>query len=558
MSDIEELRKNAVRVDMAQPQRHTVVLPKNNQQQEETDDRISINLSEIAPKEEPDPNIHESLAKDILEGPDSLMAKYIEEKTQEYNDRMATYEQEMEMKAEEEAEQEDKLSEETSEFGIESVYNEPVSMTQAPSNIKVESEDLSVLESEDMEEDEEEYETTNDLPDTEDSDKKADVDDIKKVEEVVETPDIDLDVASVENDVTFESSIVEEDDSANPVDQDEVLENLKALATERLKPVSRSLNISSFTVLKKPTANISSIKTEQVKAAKWVLPVQNSIVLMKEFLGSELESLREYSEDSSSVTSLYRKYKTIYDHIVSPKPATYEQWLKSTPYSDIDHYFFAVYIASFKGANYIPLDCKHKGCEKTFLTEDTDIMKMVKFNTNDAKNKFVELYQTEQTPAGKGIYSSEIVPLSDTIAIGFKDASIYSLFEIASMSQKDREKYSSIIEFIPYIDALYIIHQENQTLEPVGYKIYPDNANKTVKSKIKVFNDVLKNLSVDEFTPIRSYVRAITTRTEGISYIYPSVECPYCNTPTDEVPVSAEELVFTRYQLAALVNTSLK
>ena len=553
MSEIDELQKNAVKVEMTQPQRHRVVLPKNKMNEQpkssNSDDRLTIDLTDIEQKVDESDEIHESLAKDILEGPGSLLDKYINEKTEEYHERMALFDQEKELLEEEEEMRNENGEIEESEFGIESVNEEPVAMQVVEEDITIETEDVSDLNEANTDE-----VVVDEAIDKDTVENK--VEETKK--EVIEAPDIDLDVTNVETETTFESSIIEEDESANQVDQEEVLEHLKALATERLKPVSRNLNISSFTVLKKPTANINAIKTEQVKAAKWVLPTQNSIVLMKEFLGSELEALREYSEDSSSVTSLYRKYKCVYDHIVSPKPATYEQWLKTTPYTDTDHYFFAVYIASFKGANYIPLDCKNKGCEKTFLTEDTPIMKMVKFATEEAKNKFTELYQSEQTPAGKGIYSSEIVPLSDTIAIGFKDASIYSLFEIASMSQKDREKYSSILEFVPYIDALYIIHQENQTLEPVGYKIFPDNANKTVRSKIKVFNDVLKNLTVDEFTPIRSYVRSITSKNEGISYVYPSIECPYCGTPTEELDVSAEELVFTRYQLAALVNTSLK
>lgn len=553
MSGIDELKQNAtepVRINIgAESGKRKPIVLKNVDEPTPSSERIEVDLTAEFPKEQPE-EIHESYVKDILDGEDSPFGKYLKEKKDEYEERMATYEQEKELL--EEAEEESELdSDEEVDFGTDSLannlnndYDESLDEEEDEiAQINVQKEDLG-----DLVESSDEEESYDEEKEVEEKTEEA--------EEEIENPDIDLNVTNIES-KKEDIEIEEEDDSVNDVDQDEMLKHLQKLATERLKPVSQSLNISSFTVLKKPTAKIN-IATEQVKAAKWVIPTQDSVVLMKEFLGSELETLREFSEDTTSVSQLYRKYRTIYDHIASPKPATYEAWLKTTPYSDIDHYFFAVYIASFKGANYIPLDCQEKGCNKTFLTEDVPIMNMVKFATNEAKEKFVKLYESEATPAGKGIYCSEIVPLSNKIAIGFKDASIYSLFEIASLTQKDRDKYSSIVEFIPYIDALYIINEENKTLEPVGYKIFPDNATKTVKSKISTFFKVLKNLSVDEFTPIKSFIRSITSRSEGIGYIYPSVDCPYCGKPTKEIPTSAEELVFTRYQLSALVNTSLK
>jgi hypothetical protein len=299
------------------------------------------------------------------------------------------------------------------------------------------------------------------------------------------------------------------------------------------------------------------LKEQQVKAAKWVLPSQNSTVQMKEYLGSELEALREYSEDASSLTQLSKRFKSIYDHIISPKPATFEAWTKLTPYSDIDHYFFAVYIASFKGANFLPMDCENNKCKETFLTDDINIMDMVKFDNDKAKEKFIELYQNEEVSPSSGLYCTEIVPLSDKVAVGFKEPSVYSLFEIAALSTKNREKYASILDFIPYIDALYLIDKVNSSLIPVGYKVYTDNATKSTLSKVQMYDKVLKTLTVDEFGPIKAYIKAINDRSEGIGYIYPSVTCPKCKTQTTERRTTAEELVFTRYQLGALVNTSL-
>lgn len=565
MSSINDLKENAEtqreRVDIVGVTAKNKPIASVKRSNEANSNRVEIDLTEM-PKEAPPEDIRESFTKDLLEGENSVFGKYLKEKQNEYVERMATFDQEKEM-AEEEAGEKVIVEDGDGELGFESIATDitPVSITfdeddEMEDDIKIElqSEDISELE---------DYSTNVEIDDIEDEIKPVTEEvvlekstKVKEEKEEIEAPEIDLEVKEVA--VDNDDRIVEDDESENEVDQDEVLNHLKKLATEKLKPVSRNLNISSFTILKKPTANIKGLETETVKAAKWVLPTQGSIVMMKEFLGSELEDLRDMSEDSSSVSQLYRKFKCIYDHIVSPKPATYDAWLKSTPYADVDHYFFAVFVASFKGSNYLPLDCANNKCGKTFITDDIPILKMVKFDTKEAKAKFTNIYDNEIKTAGKGLYVSEIVPLSNKIAIGFKDASIYSLFEIASLSNQDKDKYSSIIEYIPYIDALYIIDQENSTLTPVGYKIFPENANKTVKSKIRTFFNVLKNLSVDEFSVIRSYIREITTKNEGISYKNPSVNCPYCGKETVEQPMSAEALVFLRSQLSSLVNTSLK
>lgn len=383
----------------------------------------------------------------------------------------------------------------------------------------------------------------------------------------IENPDIDLEVTSVENtgnaildDIDASLEIEEEEAPEEEDETDEVLKKLQQLATERLKPVSKRLDISSFTVVKKPISNTKQFNVNPVKAAKWVLMNQEATVMMKEFTGAELERLREFTQDSSNSTSaLTKRYRLIYDHIDSPKPASFETWLKTTPYSDEDNYFFAIYIASFKGANYIPRDCSDQNeCKETWLTEDINIMDMVKFNDEEAKKKFTKIYQEENSSMTKaGLYISEIVPLSNTVAVAFKEPSIYTRIELSSIDSEFRTKYAAIMDYIPYIDSIYYIDQEEGTLTPVGYKAFADNNIKTTKSKIQQFAKVLSTLSIDEFGAIRPYVNAVITRDSGMSYIIPECTCPKCGKVVEEGPTTAEELLFTRYQLGALVSTSL-
>lgn len=546
MPGIDDLKQNSnspIRVDIgdeATPSRHRVYTDRDRNRTNPRPitrtmgERIDVNLSNL-PKEEnkeiPGVTVKEDLAKDILTGEDSIFERYKREKQREMNEWVAEKEVEAEVEGQEptyldQLEEEDLEDDGSKESytGMESMYTQHQHEPDPVWN--------SEPETEEVEHSEEEPVST------------------------VEDDDFELDS---ESNSTPLLDLVEEEQEEEEVvnDQEEILKHLQKLATERLKPIANKINISSFTIAKSPTKNLTNLLSKtKVKSQKWVLPVQETTVHMKEFLGSELETLREYSEDTSNISMLFRKYRAVYEHITSPKPTSYEAWLKSTPFADLDHYFFAIYISSFKGSNYLPLDCKEKGCGETFLTEDIPIMDMVKFENDEAKEKFNKIYQEDNPANSKGIYVSEIVPLSNKVAVGFKDASIYSLFEIQSLDEKFRNKYSSIIEFIPYIDAMYLI--EGTSLVPVGYRVYPDNVSKTIKSKIITFSKVFNTLTVDEFGPIRAYIRSVTRTNTGISYVYPSVNCPKCGKPTTEVPASAEELVFTRYQLGALVNTSLR
>ena len=509
----------------------------------------------------------ESIVKDILEGEDSILGKYIKEKEQEAKDWMASKEIEDEMeKASEEEELEKNGTAQDEDGETYSLGNDSNYFAQDSDNsftapdttgIKITEDDLSTLQSIEEEDDEFDLDQEEEVEEeTVPAEKVKEKEEEEDTSVSIDEDELELETKEIKSTLPLEVQ-EEEEESDKDTDEEESINHLRELAIERLKPISKRLDISSFTVAKKPARNLNNLLGNTiVQAAKWVLPDQECIVLMREFLGSELETMRSNSEDNRNLSMLFRKYRAIYDHIVSKKPDTYEAWLKATPFSDLDHYMFAVYISSFKGANYLPADCQEKNCGESFLTDDIPILDMVKFRTEEDKKKFIKIYQGENQVNGKGLYVSEIIPLSEKVAIGFKEPSIYGYFELMSLDERFRSKYSSIVDLIPYIDSLYII--DGTSLIPVGYKIYADNVNKTIRSKIATFARVLNTLTVDEFTPVRSYIAEIMNRNNMMSYIYPSVNCPKCGKPTREIAATAEELVFIRYQLGALVNTSLK
>lgn len=549
---------------------HQVVLPKENNVPAAS--RTVASVTDIGTPEAPDEDIHISPEHDILdiENPDSIFSKYVENKDKEAAEWIAEKEEEKRVLEEEAAmaaesdgagfgdEVADEYDDSNSDEGIIVAGNvvEDQRMVGSYNMSNIENEDLSGL----IGEDEAVEETVEEeVVDEFDENVKVVEEDKNVVAPVQEEVDVDIDVNVVKDESPMATEIVEdEEETVADTDNEDVLKHLQALATEKLKPVSKKLNISSFTVLKKPVSNVTPMfKESSARVAKWVLPTQQSIVLMKEFSGAELEKLREYSENARSVDALNRRFNMIYSHIMSPKPAAFDTWLKTTPFDDVDSYFFAIYIASFKGANYLPADCINKDCKETFLSDDVDIMSMVEFENDEAKKRFVSLYQSEATPAGKGIFCTEIVPMNEKIAIAFRQPSIYNVFEVASMDDKTRSEYSSIIDYIPYIDQIYSIDIENQQLAPIGYKMFADNNQRTIRSKVQKYNQLLSTLSVDEFAIIKAYVKAIAEKTSGIGYVYPAIECPKCHNSTEKQRTTAEELVFTRYQLGSLVNTSL-
>lgn len=535
MSSIEELKDGTTSIDMTQQNQESNKVDMATGNAPTTHTRESFDPREIMPEKEEAP--HEpTILENILEGPNSMLGKYIEQKSEEMEERLSTFEEEKEAVEEGLS---NKVDEDDAEDKSSLISGNNLSSDlEDPANYNIETEDFG---------------------------KNVDSSSVTPPSPIVESPSIDVEVSTLDSEVENNNDL-DEDDIENESDSHEVedeseetLKHLQALATERLKPISKSLDISSFTIVKKASMNSNLIKKPLPKAAKWVLMSQESIVLMKEFSGPELQALQEYSEAARSLTSLTQRYRLIYDHILSPKPA-FEAWLKVTPYSDIDHYFFAIYIGSYKGANYLPKDCKDPKCKETYLTDNVDIMAMTKFESEEVKAKFMQIYHNETVyPNTKGIYVTEIVPVSENLAVSFRSASIYSLFEVTCLDDNFREKYNDIINTIPYIDSFYTIDAESKSLIPVGYKEYPENATKTVKSKIKKFAECLRTLTSDEFSLVKSFTNELRRKelNNGLTYRYPSSTCPKCGKEDKEIAVTAEEAVFTRYQLGALVNTSL-
>ena len=299
-------------------------------------------------------------------------------------------------------------------------------------------------------------------------------------------------------------------------DNDESMNILKTMIAEKIKPVSVKMDISNYTVAKKGTKSNEIFTMEEASFAKWTLPATGITVEMREISGANLENLRGYLDrrnpDNRSAL------KIIYDHIVSPKPSSFEAWLNSIAYADFDHLFMLVYISAFADANFLPVDCDNPDCSKAYITDNLPIMDIVKFKNKESEDKFWELYNEEPSNA-KALYTTHIIAISDKFAVGLKEPSLYSvLIEPNYFNSDFMEKYAQTIRYFPYIDALYWIDSQRKNLVPIKWDVYDNNVAKSTRSRVRKYSKALNTLTSDQHSLILSYINAINERVDWFSF----------------------------------------
>lgn len=340
-------------------------------------------------------------------------------------------------------------------------------------------------------------------------------------------------------------------------EQKEQLDKLRTLVRQKISPVTKAFDISTFSVSKRPAANrISTPRDKANKIADWVLMSSQKPIYMKKFSGTELERLANGGKGRTRLNRALDTWQLIYNHIVDPhKPESLEDWAKATSFLDIDHIYMAIYRANFEGSNYIPYNCSNEHCkDKVFLSDNFDIMDMCKFADKEAKDKFNSIIGTEPN-ATSGLYSTEIVPVSDDYAFVFREPSIYNIiFESAVLDEEFVDKFGDLISICSYIDEIYYINKQEQILQPVRTNVYPNNLKKTVKSRIINFSKYISELDSDQYNTIIAYMQKINESGDKLTYQLPEVTCPACNTVIPAVKQDAQNLVFTRHQLAALAT----
>jgi hypothetical protein len=93
-------------------------------------------------------------------------------------------------------------------------------------------------------------------------------------------------------------------------------------------------------------------------------------------------------------------------------------------------------------------------------------------------------------------------------------------------------------------------------LVPIGFKEYPGSISKTIMSKLKLYTEILKTLTNDQYTILTNKLSSIIESSK-ISYIFPKTTCPECGSEIPEAPVeSMLQVLFMRAQSIQAKNFS--
>ena len=341
--------------------------------------------------------------------------------------------------------------------------------------------------------------------------------------------------------------------------------NLKNEILKKIINTGKKLDTSQFVISKKIIPIKDALKnrvTEITRTAKWPMMYSERPFIASALKGPEIALLFDY-DDSGSESSIgitQQQLKIMYEHDANEyKPTTIENWAKTIPFLDIESIFAALYLASMKGSNYLPMTCREQKCQHQFLTDNIDIDKIVKFNNDDIKNKFNEIMNTTITADNTAKYDSVVNVINDDFAIGLKIPSIFTMvYELNSVDRPFLEKYNTIISIIQYIDYIYKINHDTMNFEPIGWKAYVGNYGKTFKSKIATYAKILKDFDSKEFSVLIALINSMLTKateTRMVEYEIPAGKCVKCGSEIPAMPLAPRQLLFMQQRLVELATT---
>lgn len=351
----------------------------------------------------------------------------------------------------------------------------------------------------------------------------------------------------------------EEEQSASTSDDgpsaEEMLNDLKGQIKQR-SPIRKVFDLSKFTVAKKAISAQKVMKLavhSHQNVADWVLPCAGRSISMTGLSGPEILKLNPENSNRNRINTFREMYRIIYDHVYDANKPDYEAWLKTLRFADLQHVYFALYMATFGGSNFVNYSCPK--CNKVFI-KDIDFKDMVVYADDETKELVQNLLKMDTTTTKAGEYETELVQVSDHYVFGIRTPSVWNvIIETASLSEQFLEKHADLIDLVAYIDAVYIIDAENEQLIPVDTKPDPDDVAKTSARRIRAMYNIISTLSSEEFYALRAAITNLDEVATKVTYKIPGCTCPDCATeiPTN-TSMTPDSMLFTRHQLAAIGN----
>ena len=371
------------------------------------------------------------------------------------------------------------------------------------------------------------------------------------------------------DDIDDEENTTEDDteDTDDKAKTEAIKENIRQEINQKFNPISKKLDLSRFSISKKPinaTKIINEIKTKAIECADGVLYSEKRAVRMSAWKPMEIQSIdpqRIRGGQANYNKFMENKLKLIYDHIIDAnKPKTFEAWAQITPNTSMDDYMFTAYKATFGTANIVTFNCGDDNCSNVFM-ENVPVHSMIKFKDDSVREEYMKILTEGSTDSKTTEYQVDLYQASDDYVIGLKVPSLYNTFiEPTLVDQNFNHKYEDLILLLSYIDSMYRIDYETNQLIPIDTKPVASDKALSYKRRIKTFATILKSLTSDQ-------LQALSVETDKydagkldddgnlireITYVYPERHCPKCGKKIDEVEVNPDSMLFTRHQLGLM------
>ena len=359
------------------------------------------------------------------------------------------------------------------------------------------------------------------------------------------------------NDDLFEDE-ENETTEVETTDSEKILENLKTEVKQKITPIRNKIDLTSFTIAKKAQSAQKvmrlAVQTNR-NVADWVMFTAERPISVTGLSGPEILKLNPDNSGRNRLNTFRDMYRVIYDHLYDANKPEFETWLKQVRFTDLQHIYFALYMATFGGSNFVSYSCPNNKCNKVFI-KDIQFKDMVKYADDAAKKKVQAILKLDSTTPNKDTYPVDLVQISDYYVFGLRAPSVWNvIMETASLSDKFLEKHGDLIDIVAYIDSIYYIDNANQTLVPIDTKPDHNDQAKTSARRIKVFYDIIQQLSSEEYFNLGAAIKEYDKPGEQVTYMIPACTCPECAT---EIPanenISPDAMLFTRHQLAAIGN----
>lgn len=379
----------------------------------------------------------------------------------------------------------------------------------------------------------------------------------------------DSDDASLSNEEFLKEldEISASDDEPADADEDEEEELPEERRKELLEKYKKQVNSAlkhdyaeqtkNFSVSKKSISisSLFNVKEPDKRIADWVQPTLKKAFSTVEYGGIEMQKLNPNTRrNRNSINTIKDIYRTIYNHLVGASKDGFENWLRSTPYKDVQHFYFGAYKATFGDVNIVTYQCDNPKCQNVFV-EEKPIDSMYEFKNDEAQTEFNKIYNGDTTPIED--FEEYIMPVSDQFAVGLIEPSIYGVeIEPLMIDEEMQKKYSRITNFLPFIRRLYYIDKKNKEYCPIDERAVPRDIAKTIKMRLAIYYQILGALSNDQLSVLQVYVYQYRQKEDPIKFIYPECNCPECGKLIAKREATPQEMLFSRAQSPLVANLS--